>query len=69
MYDTDLSIYLSIYWYIHTNIWTLKGQGHSKAQMDAVEYKANVRKRQKYKNKADIPVILNQIKLNQEDTP
>lgn len=23
----------------------------------------------KYKNKADIPVILNLIKLNQEDTP
>lgn len=47
----------------------MKGQEHSEAQIDAVEYKANVRKRQRYKNKTDIPVILNQIKLNQEDTP
>lgn len=46
MYHRDLSIYLSIYWYIDTNIWTLKGQEHSKAQIDAAEYKANVRKRQ-----------------------
>lgn len=59
MYHSDLSIYLSTYWY-DINKWTLKGKEHSEAQIDAVEYKANVRKRQKYENNTgntDIPVI------------